>query len=149
MEVSAIWQSHRKPESQKCGSIADEWNGDTGDEGDDVWYDDGGEPALVVREPAEEECSGDGTGKEERLGQCGYPGLVTDPVHVRRDGPVVVGQVVLPAQVAGGDGPAGVGRFGTVGDNLGKYGMLIVDPTSVDYCSPLSSLLCSKYIGWD
>ena len=86
--MSGKRQSHRKPESQKCGSIADEWNGDTGDEGDDVWYDDGGEPALVVREPAEEECSGDGTGKEERLRQCRYPGLITNPVHVGRDGPM-------------------------------------------------------------
>ena len=125
-EVSAKGQAHDKPEGQKCGSIADERDGDPGDKGDDVRHDDGGEPALGVGEPAEEESAGDGAGKEERLRQCGYPGLVTDPVHVGRDGPVVVGQVVLPAQVARGDGPAGVGRFGTVGDNLGKYGMLIL-----------------------
>ena len=108
-EVSAKGQPHDKPEGQKCGRIADERDGDPGDEGDDVRHDDGGEPSLGVGEPAEEKSSGDGAGKEERLRQCRYPGLVTDPVHVGGDGPVVAVQVVLPPVVTGHSGPAGVG----------------------------------------
>ena len=93
-------ETHDEPQHQEGDVLRGEGCGHARDESEDVGGHDGGDPAVGVSQPAKEDHAGNGASEEERLRECWYPGLVTDPVLLHSDGHVIVGHVVLPPCLA-------------------------------------------------
>ena len=60
-------EAHSKPYNEEGNIAVDKSRGDASDHADGIGYDDGGEAAIVIRKPSEEQRSGDGTQKEQGL----------------------------------------------------------------------------------